>query len=50
MTMPPLTTPTLYLHSLGHFHPDNVIDNRFLQDESEHERRVRAIISKIIPD
>jgi|CZKU01.1.fsa_nt_gi 3-oxoacyl-[acyl-carrier-protein] synthase-3 len=22
----------LYLHALGHFHPDNVIDNRFLQE------------------
>src|SRR5689334_13267102 len=23
--------PMLYLHSIGHFHPDNVIDNRFLE-------------------
>jgi 3-oxoacyl-[acyl-carrier-protein] synthase-3 len=22
----------LYLHAIGHFHPDNVIDNRFLQE------------------
>src|SRR5882672_5790727 len=29
--MAPLTPP-LYLHALGHFHPENVIDNRFLQE------------------
>ena len=22
----------LYLHAVGHFHPENVIDNRFLQE------------------
>jgi 3-oxoacyl-[acyl-carrier-protein] synthase III len=22
----------LYLHSMGHFHPDNIIDNKFLED------------------
>ncbi len=24
--------PPLYLHGLGHFHPENVIDNRFLEE------------------
>jgi 3-oxoacyl-[acyl-carrier-protein] synthase-3 len=24
--------PPLYVHGLGHFHPENVIDNRFLED------------------
>lgn len=26
-----MTTPTLYLHALGHFHPEEVIDNAFLE-------------------
>ena len=24
--------PGLYLHGVGHFHPENVIDNRFLEE------------------
>jgi 3-oxoacyl-[acyl-carrier-protein] synthase-3 len=28
----PVDIPPLYLHGLGHFHPDTVIDNAFLED------------------
>jgi len=31
LTHPAAPQNTIYLHSLGHFHPENVIDNAFLQ-------------------
>jgi 3-oxoacyl-[acyl-carrier-protein] synthase-3 len=28
----PASSPCLFVHALGHFHPENVVDNRFLEE------------------
>jgi 3-oxoacyl-[acyl-carrier-protein] synthase III len=32
MTTPHVAERPLYLHGVGHFHPENVVDNKFLED------------------
>ena len=32
MVDPSTAPPLIYIHGMGHFHPDNVIDNGFLEE------------------